>query len=364
MHTSGMGYGPMRTDLSKPLRCSGKTEKAYRSIVTAADEDKFPDLAAFCDAIAEIPLRFQPGTQWKYSYGMDVIGRVIEVASGIPLSQFLHKYVLKPLGMQDTTFAVPPMLARRDMSANYVLTRPPHARKGVRVLERVDGKKPSQSAWVANSRNAPRVASGGGILGSCKGGLVFSLRDLCRFCFWLASGGVKIDGVRFLKPSTARSLRTDGLNKFKRPLKGWDDEGGETIGWSPAGHVMPADDAMFMAGVSSWYVDAKRRLAVISLCELVADADPPGYDEKRDDLLEVVHRSMDNYMDKYGKQSSRKQQRAKDARTKKPKSKRKLGKKDGKKRSASGAKLQNTKMAKRARIDSTSSDQKRQARMR
>lgn len=357
LHTSGMGYGPARNDLSKSLRCSGKTEKAYRNLVVAADEDELPDLASFCDAVAKIPLRFQPGTQWKYSYGMDVIGRVIEVASGTPLPQFLRKYVLQPLGMQDTTFAVPPKIAERDMSANYILKRPSGAERGVRVLERVDGKKAFESAWVANSPNAPSVTAGGGIFGSCRGGLVFSLRDLCHFCFWLASDGVKINGERFLKPSTARSLRTDWLRK--RPLRGWDDNGGDEIGWSPVGHVA-ADGVMFMAGVGSWWVDAKRHLAAISLCEVVADVGPYAYNEARDDVLAVLLRSLE----KYNKQTSRKSQRAKGLRTKTTKSKRVSQKMDGKKRLASATHSQNTTRAKRTRVDSTSSDKNRRARTR
>merc|ERR1719335_757837 len=115
-----------------------------------------------------------------------------------------------------------------------------------------------------------------------------------------------------------------------------------------------------MAGIGSWWVDAKRHLAAISLCEVVADVGPYAYNEARDDVLAVLLRSLE----KYNKQTSRKSQRAKGLRTKTTKSKRVSQKMDGKKRLASATHSQNTTRAKRTRVDSTSSDKNRRARTR
>ncbi|MGA9627071.1 MAG: serine hydrolase domain-containing protein [Bryobacteraceae bacterium] len=66
-------------------------------------------LAETARKLAQQPLRFQPGTRWAYSTaGMDVLGRVVEVASGMPFDQFLQKRVLDPLGMKDTSFWIAP----------------------------------------------------------------------------------------------------------------------------------------------------------------------------------------------------------------------------------------------------------------
>ncbi len=66
-------------------------------------------LAETSKRISQRPLRFQPGTRWAYSTaGMDVLGRVVEVASGMPFDQFLQKRVLDPLGMKDTSFWIAP----------------------------------------------------------------------------------------------------------------------------------------------------------------------------------------------------------------------------------------------------------------
>jgi CubicO group peptidase (beta-lactamase class C family) len=66
-------------------------------------------LAETAKRLSQPPLRFQPGTRWAYSTaGMDVLGRVVEAASGMPFDQFLQKRVLDPLGMKDTSFRIAP----------------------------------------------------------------------------------------------------------------------------------------------------------------------------------------------------------------------------------------------------------------
>src|SRR6202044_771417 len=65
-------------------------------------------LEAAIDDLARFPLAFQPGTRWRYSVGIDVAARVIEVISGRPLGAFLRERLLEPLGMADTAFGVAP----------------------------------------------------------------------------------------------------------------------------------------------------------------------------------------------------------------------------------------------------------------
>ena len=71
-------------------------------------------LAAMSKVLAREPLRFQPGTRWSYSTaGMDVLGRVVEVASGTPFAAFLQSRLFDPLGMKDTTFWISPAQKER-----------------------------------------------------------------------------------------------------------------------------------------------------------------------------------------------------------------------------------------------------------
>ena len=59
------------------------------------------------EKLAEIPLKHQPGTEWEYSVSTDVLGRLIEVVSGLPLDQFFRARIFEALGMNDTGFYVP-----------------------------------------------------------------------------------------------------------------------------------------------------------------------------------------------------------------------------------------------------------------
>ena len=71
-------------------------------------------LAAMVKVLAREPLRFQPGTRWSYSTaGMDTLGRVVEVASGMPYDKFLQTRLFDPLGMKDTTFWISPSQKKR-----------------------------------------------------------------------------------------------------------------------------------------------------------------------------------------------------------------------------------------------------------
>ena len=66
-------------------------------------------LAETSEKLSQQPLRFQPGSRWAYSTaGMDILGRVVEVAGGMPFDEFLQKRVLDPLGMKDTSFWIAP----------------------------------------------------------------------------------------------------------------------------------------------------------------------------------------------------------------------------------------------------------------
>jgi CubicO group peptidase (beta-lactamase class C family) len=71
-------------------------------------------LAAMSKVLAREPLRFQPGTRWSYSTaGLDVVGRVVEVVSGMPYDRFLQSRLFDPLGMKNTTFWISPAQKKR-----------------------------------------------------------------------------------------------------------------------------------------------------------------------------------------------------------------------------------------------------------
>merc|ERR1712093_121950 len=98
MHTSGLGYGPGVVDTGIPLVAKTISEKMYKDIALRQDSGEINTLQKLCDALSEKPLLFQPGARYEYGLGLDVLGRVIELATGETLRQFIQKRILKPAG--------------------------------------------------------------------------------------------------------------------------------------------------------------------------------------------------------------------------------------------------------------------------
>src|SRR5437868_11635131 len=118
------------------------------------------DLAACCEAWAGMPLLFQPGAEWNYGVSTDVLGRVVEVASGMSLGDFFRERIFAPLGMPDTGFTADP----DRMAALYDPGLIPNDEIGSRILR------------------APEMLSGGG-------GLASTAADYHRFATMLLNEG-------------------------------------------------------------------------------------------------------------------------------------------------------------------------------
>ncbi|EZP56082.1 serine hydrolase domain-containing protein [Sphingomonas sp. RIT328] len=182
-HTSGLSYnilakGALLREYERlgilPAAVSASIEPAMRRTRPAT-------LAAFADRVAQAPLIAQPGTAWHYSVGLDVIGRVIEVAGGMPFDQFVNRRILAPLGMTSTYWTVPRGEAGR-LATNYAFTG--------------DALVPLDPAATSVFLQPPSFPYGGA-------GLVSSARDYDRFLHMLSDEGT-LDGVRILKPETVR----------------------------------------------------------------------------------------------------------------------------------------------------------------
>lgn len=290
-HTSGLGYGPDRTARHNRLVARVPAHKPYRDLVAAVDRDEIPSLEAFCDALAGIPLQCQPGQEYIYSYGFDVAGRVIEVVSGQSLDCFLRRRLFVPLGMTRTGFSV----ARSDARSLLGLYTLIKEGSGPRELVRSDGEKPADSNWIAGKPTV-RVHAGGGYLGSCSGGAVSCLQDLALFANMIAQAGVTLRGRQLFRPATMRLLRQDWLPRVaSRPLKGWDDDGGESIGWTPIGMIEQTGEdpgAVYFGGRESyWWVEPRKCIAVVNITQVYWACTTLGYDEQRDDIKTVVQRA-------------------------------------------------------------------------
>ena len=140
--------------------------------------------------LAGLPLMYEPGIVWNYSRATDVLGRVVEVVSGLTLGEHLKREVFAPLGMADTGFTVPP--------AEHARIAEPFA---------ID---PDSAAPITlfDARLPAALESGGG-------GLFSTAADYARFLRMLLNGGT-LDGVRLLGRKTVENMTADHLGALPR----------------------------------------------------------------------------------------------------------------------------------------------------
>jgi CubicO group peptidase (beta-lactamase class C family) len=174
--TSGLTYGFMG---------NSKIHQMYKAAGLSSPDQT---LAEMITKLSEIPLVAEPGTKWVYGRSTDVLGRVIEIASGMPLDKYLENRIFKPLKMADTGFYVEP-----------------------EKIDRV--AKPGPNAkWPSHYPTTPPKNLLGGQ------GLVSTAHDYMRFMQMLMNKG-QLDGVRLLSPSTVDYMTTDHLGS-SIPKKG------------------------------------------------------------------------------------------------------------------------------------------------
>jgi CubicO group peptidase (beta-lactamase class C family) len=146
------------------------------------------DLAGAVEVLGTLPLVDQPGAGFHYGMSTDVVGRLVEVLSGMTLDAYLDEHVFQPLGMTETGFFVPESEVHR-LASNYLYT--PNDPLFPLETDRSNVTKP------------PRFLSGAG-------GLVSTLDDFLRFCRALLGGG-QLDGARVLGTKTLQYMATNHL---------------------------------------------------------------------------------------------------------------------------------------------------------
>jgi CubicO group peptidase (beta-lactamase class C family) len=148
------------------------------------------------DSLARLPLLFSPGDKWNYGFSTDVLGRVMEVASGMTLDRFLDSSLFKPLRMTMTGFrATPAMLAR----VIPIYTRGPN------------GKLVAQTPMLTPDYTTPGELLSGG------GGLLSTPNDYLRFAQMLLNGG-ELDGKRVLKRETVALMLENQIPESLVPI--------------------------------------------------------------------------------------------------------------------------------------------------
>lgn len=186
-HTAGISYGT-EASVSALYEAKGLGPAAGFGWYMA---DKEEPICTTMERLATLPFVAQPGERWVYGYNTDILGCVVERASGMPLDAFIAERITVPLGMVDTHFYLTPVQRDR-LAAVYASTA-----DGGGMVRAPDGAR-GQGHYV----NGPRRSFAGGA------GLLSTARDYARFLQMLLNGG-ELDGVRLLAPKMVQLMTTN-----------------------------------------------------------------------------------------------------------------------------------------------------------
>jgi CubicO group peptidase (beta-lactamase class C family) len=230
-HTAGLGYqiiskGPLLKAYNENGLVGGRVSRmpipGFPAVTPA------PGLEAWADRLAGLPLMYQPATKWSYSCSIDLLGRVVEVASGMEFEAFLKARIFEPCGMNSTWMQVPQAEAYR-LTDNYGIL-------GGNAF-------PLDPGQASIYLDPPEVPAGGG-------GLVSSPKDYDRFLRMLLGYGM-LDGVRVMSEEAVRVGTSDLLPATVDTRGSWmEGQGhgaggrsvGQTFGWGGAAGTLAAVD--------------------------------------------------------------------------------------------------------------------------
>ncbi len=182
-HTSGYDYG---TGIAGDLWEEAGIQGYYFS-------DRREPIQQTVARMASLPASAQPGERWIYGYNTDILGAVVERASGVPLDRFLDERIFTPLGMNDTNFYLP-----RGQSDRLATV---YGRQDDRLVRAPEAGSAGQGAFA----DGPRTSFSGGA------GLLSTATDYARFLQMILNGG-ELDGTRLLSPKTVELMSTSHLN--------------------------------------------------------------------------------------------------------------------------------------------------------
>lgn len=241
-HTAGLTYGSGPDALKEAYNRLKPMESA--------------NLEEMAEKLSQVPLAYDPGTDWIYSVAIDVLGRVIEVASGQSLDVFLGKTIFEPLDMSDTGFSVPSAKLAR-FAANYS-----RSTNGLKVID-----APAESKY---GKKVTFFSGGGGLLGTA--------RDYVRFLTMIERGGT-LDGHRILRAETVKLMTSNQLPEKVFPIHfGQEIRYGTGFGlgfcvrtenssWDPSGHI--GEYGWGGAASTHFWVGPADKLIVVTLEQIM-----------------------------------------------------------------------------------------------
>ena len=219
---------------------------------------KSKNLEEFSKTVAGVPLYFEPGTAWRYGISTDILGRVVEVASGQSLDQFFQERIFEPLKMKDTFFEVPKKKSKR-FATCY---KPTKDYQNIEVQDH-----PSSSRFAKEVT----MFSGGG-------GLLSTTQDYYRFCQMLLNGGF-LDGKRIMSPKSIELMTQDHVSDLEHqggPVRYPNKAEGFGLGFSVTKNLaetnqLGSEGSYGWGGAAGTYfrIDPKEKMIIIQMIQLM-----------------------------------------------------------------------------------------------
>ncbi len=248
-HTSGYSYDLFNKDVGRYMAQMG-----------------LPSIATCRYDALKAPLVFDPGERWGYGIGIDWVGRIVEIVSGMPLEAYLQANILGPLGMRDTSFA-----PRPDMQARLVGAA---ARGADGTLSRIDFEFPGDADFHMGG-----------------GGLYATGPDYLRFTRMILAGGA-LDGTRVLQEETVKLMGRNAIGDIEVPPFVSDNPAmalsaelfpGQIARWGLSFVINTEDipgcraaNSLAWAGVHNtfFWIDPTRELCAVLMMQLLPANDP------------------------------------------------------------------------------------------
>jgi len=257
-HMSGLSYG---------LQNRNNIDAAYRENKLDFARDHL-DSDEYIKVLSQLPLEFEPGSQWSYSVSTDVLGIAVERISGQRLGDYLEEHVFAPLGMTDTAFGA--KSGGEERLADAYAYRP--------------GKEPRLIDEGAKSRLLSK-----GTFDSGGGGLVGTIADYHRFTAMLVNRG-ELDGARIIAPKTLDLMTANhlpgnaDLTQMSQSLFSEASNAGTGFGLGfatvidPARTLMPSSKGEFYWGgaySTAFFVDPVERITMVFMTQLYPSSTYP-----------------------------------------------------------------------------------------